>query len=187
MVRKIVNFGTPVLRAKCRRVETVDEEIRTLATDMIDTMRDAQGIGLAAPQVAVDIQLAVVDVSHDPSCVSYLRIDGKDQSLNDWMPLIFLNPEIEPTAPKVSDIEGCLSFPDIRAEILRPESVRAKLQTLDGQSIVVETDGMLARAIQHETDHLNGILFIDRMSSVAKIRLRTAIRSIKAETLSHKR
>ncbi|MEM0896045.1 MAG: peptide deformylase [Verrucomicrobiota bacterium] len=187
MVREIVLFGHKALRAKCTRVNDVDDGIRELADDMIETMREAHGVGLAAPQVAVTIQLAVVDVSHDPDCISYLRVDGTDTALEDLMPLVFTNPEIEPAAKKVASVEGCLSFPDLQGDVPRPEAIVAKLTLLDGKTITVETDGLLARAILHETDHLNGILFIDRMSTVSKARLKNSIKQLQAESIRAKR
>ena len=176
MVRPIVIYGDPVLRAKCKPVEEVTPEIRELAQDMIETMIDAQGVGLAAPQVGIPLQLAVIDVSHDPECISYLRVNGQDAQMTDIMPLIFTNPKLEMSNPRVSEQEGCLSFPDIRAMIKRPESVKATVTTLEGETLVIETDGLFSRAIQHETDHLHGKLFIDRMPAAAKVSLKGKIR-----------
>lgn len=182
MILDIVMFGDPVLRAKCAHVEQATDETRELADDMMDTMRDAQGVGLAAPQVGVPIQLAIVDVSHDPECITYLRIDGEDKTLDEAMPFVFINPEIEPGSDKETQSEGCLSFPDLRGDISRPESITAQLTRLDGTTIKVETDGLLARAIQHETDHLNGILFIDRMTSASKVGLRNRLKRMQKES-----
>ncbi|MDE0571396.1 MAG: peptide deformylase, partial [Verrucomicrobiales bacterium] len=95
MIREIVIFGDPVLRKKCDLVKNFSEDINSLVDDMLETMVSAEGIGLAAPQIGVPMQLAVVDVSHDPECISYLRVDGKDVDLLDMMPLIFVNPELE--------------------------------------------------------------------------------------------
>ena len=174
-------YGDPVLRAKCRPVTEITDEIRVLIQDMLETMVDEHGVGLAAPQVGVPIQLAVIDVSHDPECVTYLRINGKDTTFAECMPLIFMNPKLVYGEEKESDSEGCLSFPDIRAEINRPEQVTATVETPEGQTLVIETDGLLSRAIQHETDHLNGILFIDRMKAASKVALRGKIRRIQKE------
>lgn len=181
MVRPIVIYGDPVLRAKCARVEEVTDEIRTLASDMIETMVEAQGVGLAAPQVGIPLQLAVIDVSHDPECVTYLRVNGSDTDLASIMPLIFINPVLELIDPKASEQEGCLSFPDIRAMITRPEQVKATVTTLDGDQLVIETDGLFSRAIQHETDHLNGRLFIDRMPAASKASLKGKIKRMMAD------
>lgn len=175
MVREIVLYGDPVLREKCRPVTTVTPEIEALAEDMIETMRAAEGVGLAAPQVGEPLQLAVIDVTGSEKPMTYLRVDGKDTPLEELMPLKFINPKLSFGKEKSIMNEGCLSFPDIRAEIRRPEDVIAKLTLLDGRTITVETDGLLARAIQHETDHLNGILFIDRASPGAKVSLKRKI------------
>jgi peptide deformylase len=177
MVRDIVIFGDPVLRQKCASVTEVTDEIRTLVEDMIETMQAAEGIGLAAPQVGVPLQLAVVDVSEATTPMTYLRVDGQEASLADYSPLVFTNPELEfPSKPKGSINEGCLSFPELRAPVQRPEEVRAKLTLLDGRQILLETDGLFGRAIQHETDHLNGILFIDRTTAAAKLSLKKKIK-----------
>lgn len=181
MIRPIVFYPDPVLRQVGDPVGEITDEIRTLADDMIETMYDAHGVGLAAQQVGVALQIAVVDVSHDPECISYLRVDGEEASLEDLCPLVFVNPELEFTGNKESDTEGCLSFPDIRGEILRPAEVKATLGLLDGRTIVVETDGLFARAIQHETDHLFGKLFIDRMTSARKMSLRRQLKEMQQQ------
>jgi peptide deformylase len=148
---------------------------------MLETMQAAQGIGLAAPQVGVARRLAVVDVSHDPDCITFLRVDGEAAKLEDWMPLVFVNPEVELREPRETEPEGCLSIRDVRAEVKRPTGIRARLQLLDGRSIELETDGLLARALQHEIDHLNGVLFIDRISPAAKVRLKRTLKRLAAE------
>lgn len=148
---------------------------------MLETMVSAEGIGLAAPQIGVPMQLAVVDVSHDPECISYLRVDGKDVDLLDMMPLIFVNPELEFDGEKDVMDEGCLSFPEIRGEVTRPYEVKAKVQLINGNTVTIETDGLLSRAIQHETDHLNGVLFIDRMSAAIKITLRGKVKKMQRD------
>lgn len=181
MIREIVLYGDPVLRRKGARVETVTPEIRTLAEDMIETMRDAHGVGLAAQQVGEAIQLAVVDVSHDPECISYLRVNGEETDLDSISPLVFVNPEIEEGRVKETDTEGCLSFPDLRGDITRPAEIKARVETLDGEVLEIETDGLFARAIQHETDHLFGKLFIDRMSRARKLSLKRTLREMQQE------
>ena len=181
MTREIVIFGDPVLRKKCAVVDEVSDDIRELVQDMLETMREADGIGLAAPQVGVAIQLAVVDVSHDPECFSYLRVDGRDSGLEELMPLIFMNPKLEYGGEPDVMPEGCLSFPDIRGDVTRPYGVKATMDLLDGRSVVIETDGLLSRVIQHETDHLNGVLFIERMSTATKFSLRGRIRRMQSD------
>ena len=180
MILDIVQLGHPVLRERCQPVEKVDDDLRRLADDMIETMYDAPGVGLAAPQVGMASRLEVVDVSHDPECVSFLRVDGKDAELADLMPLVFINPDLEFGEEKESDSEGCLSIHDVRAEVKRPAVIKAKLPQLDGSVIELETDGLLSRAIQHETDHLNGVLFIDRISPAAKVRLKRKLKRLAA-------
>lgn len=181
MVRKVVLYPTAVLRAKCRPIINVTEQHRTLATDMLETMREHRGVGLAAPQVAVDEQIAVIDVSHNPACVSYFKINGQDADMVKHMPIIFLNPKVEPGKNKATDEEGCLSFPDLRGQIRRSEEIKVTYQTLDGETVTIETDGLLARAFQHEIDHLNGILFIDRMSAAGKIGLKRKLQRLMEE------
>ncbi len=178
MILEIVQFGEPVLRKKCVPVTTVNIQLERLVADMIDTMRDAEGIGLAAPQIGEDIRLAMVDVAHDPECVSFFKVDGEDANLSDHMPLTFINPELELSGPKESESEGCLSIQEVRAKVKRPTIVKAHLPQLDGSVKVIESDGLLARAIQHEVDHLNGILFTDRISSTIKSRLKRKLKEL---------
>lgn len=178
MLLPIVQYGDPVLRQQCRPVENTGAETQELVTNMIETMVDANGVGLAAPQIGVDLQLAVVDVSHDPECVSYLKVNGEDAEIEDIMPLIFINPTLEFGQEKEIDYEGCLSIEGIRSEVRRPADVKATLPQVDGTILVVETDGLLSRAIQHETDHLNGILFVDRLSAVGKVSVKNRLKRL---------
>lgn len=181
MVRPIVRYPTPVLRAKCRPITQVTAAHHELAADMLETMRAANGVGLAAPQVAVDEQLAVIDVSHNPQCVSYLRIDGQEADVAAAMPIVFLNPQLDPGKDKISDEEGCLSFPDLRAQIRRSKTIKVSYQTLEGKTVTLETDGLLARAFQHEIDHLNGVLFIDRVSATGKLGVMRRLKRLQEE------
>ena len=178
MILEITQFGNPVLRKKCRAIEQVDDALLEFAQNMIETMVDAEGVGLAAPQVNEDIRMAVVDVSHDPECVSFLKVNCEDAKMEDVMPLVFINPKLELDGPKESESEGCLSIHDIRANVRRPTMVKATLPQLDGSVIELETDGLLARAIQHEVDHLNGILFVDRISAAAKVSIKRKLRRL---------
>lgn len=181
MILEISQYGNPVLRKKCKKVEVVNDELKQLVSNMLETMVDAHGVGLAAPQVGIDIQLAVIDVSHDPECISYLRVDGKETALDEIMPLIFINPVLIFGREKERLEEGCLSIQDIRAHVNRPIDVKAQLELLDGRVLEIETDGLLARAIQHETDHLNGILFVDRLSPAAKVSMKRRLLKIAGE------
>lgn len=181
MILEITQYGHPVLRQKCRPVGHVDDEIRKLATDMLETMVDANGVGLAAPQIGRDIRLAVIDVSHDPECVSYLKVNGVDANLKSIMPLVFINPELDLGKDCEFETEGCLSIHDIRAEVRRPADVRATLPQLDGSVLIIETDGLLARALQHEIDHLNGILFTDRLNAASKVSIKNRLKRLLAD------
>jgi peptide deformylase len=178
MIREIVLYGDPVLRVKCPPLTTVTPEILALAEDMVETMEAAEGVGLAAPQIGETLRLAVVDVSGAEHPCTFFKVDGKDEDLVDYMPLKFTNPELNIGKAKAVMNEGCLSFPDVRTEIRRGDSVKATLTLLDGRTILLETDGLLSRAIQHETDHLNGILFIDRATPAAKLSLKKKIRKM---------
>lgn len=181
MVLEITQYGNPILRQRCRPVTEVDDNLRKLADNMLETMADANGVGLAAPQIDRDIRLAVVDVSHDPECISFLKVNGQDADLASIMPLVFINPELEFGKQKESELEGCLSIHNIRAEVRRPAAIKAKLPQLDGSVLEIETDGLLARAIQHETDHLNGVLFIDRLPAVTKLSLKNRLKQLARE------
>ncbi len=178
MIREIVQYGHPVLRQRCRTITEVDDEVIELVADMLDTMVEANGVGLAAPQVGVDLRLAVIDVSHDPECVTFLKVNGEDADLMSIMPLVFINPELAFGQAKEFGMEGCLSIRGIRAEVRRPESVKATLPQLDGSVLEVETDGLLARALQHEIDHLNGVLFVDRLPPVAKVSMKNRLKRL---------
>ncbi len=181
MLLEIVQIGDPVLRQKCRPVSEIDSDcIDALVANMQETMIAAEGIGLAAPQVGVPIQLAIIDVAHDPECVSFLKVNGEDAKLEDIMPLVFINPEIELLDPRLSETEGCLSIKDLNAKVTRPSVIKAKLPQIDGSVIELETDGLLARALQHEIDHLNGVLFIDRLSAAQKLTVRRKLKRLTA-------
>ena len=176
MIREIVYLGDPVLRKQCDRVGELTDELRSLALDMVETMIDAEGVGLAAPQVGIPIQLAVVDVRYPEQERELFKVDGEDAKYEEWMPLIFINPKLDLSEEKELGQEGCLSIPDVRAHVNRPAAVKATLHLIDGRQVEVEADGLLARAIQHETDHLNGILFIDRLSAAAKLKVKRDIK-----------
>jgi peptide deformylase len=178
MIREIVQYGHPVLRQRCRPVTAVDEALFQLVEDMFETMVEAHGVGLAAPQVGEDIRLAVVDVSHDPECVSMLTVNGVEAPLESIMPLVFINPELTYGQEKEFGVEGCLSIRGIRAEVRRPMTVKARLPQLDGSVLEIESDGLLARVLQHEIDHLNGVLFVDRLSAVGKVSMRNRLKRL---------
>ena len=142
-LRNIRKFGDDILRKKCREVDNIDKRLVTLIEDMKETMYEAEGVGLAAPQVGILKRLFVVDIG-----------DG---------PLVFINPEIIETSGTQTDEEGCLSLPGELKEVMRPNYVRARALNEKGEEFEIEGEELLARAILHEYDHLNGTLFIDRV------------------------
>jgi peptide deformylase len=178
----IVKYGHPVLRQKGKRIERVTPEIRKLADDMLETMYAAQGLGLAAQQVGQALQLTVIDVREAKDRPSWLELDGHPADVNTFMPLVLINPELKPGGEPATGGEGCLSFPEIFAEITRPESVDVKALNEKGKPVEFRCGGLLARVVQHETDHLNGILFIDRMSRKTKEELRPELEELQAKT-----
>jgi peptide deformylase len=182
MMLPIVKYGDPVLRVKGKRIGKVDDEIRRLASDMIETMHAANGVGLAAQQVGRALQITVIDVSPAEDRPSTLKLNGEEVDPAAPMPLVLLNPEIKIGDEKVLGVEGCLSFPEITADIERAHAVSATAQTLDGETISIEATGLLARALQHEVDHLNGVLFIDRMNSAAKASWSSKLKRLQKET-----
>ena len=178
----ILQYGDPILRAKGKRIEKIDQRIRELAQNMIETMHDANGVGLAAPQIRESLQVTVLDVSQVEDRPSTMKVNGKDFDPQSAMPLVLINPQIDLGGETEMGTEGCLSFPEITGEIERAKSITVRAQNLDGQPIELETTGFLARAIQHEVDHLNGILFIDRMSSATKTSLSSKLKRLQKET-----
>ena len=175
-------YGDPILRAKGKRIEKLDDRIRELAQNMIETMHAANGVGLAAQQIGEPLQLTVLDVSQVEDRPSTMKLNGKEVDPKTAMPLILLNPQLTLSRETSIGPEGCLSFPEITGEIERSDSVTARGETLEGESIEVEATGLLARALQHEVDHLNGILFIDRMSSAAKASWASRLKRMQKET-----
>tara|TARA_B100001059_G_scaffold142627_1_gene142573 strand:+ start:53 stop:577 length:525 start_codon:yes stop_codon:yes gene_type:complete len=153
-IRKILTEPDPFLRQKSKIVEEVNDEIRSLMDDMVDTMYDAPGIGLAAIQIGIPKRVIVIDLSKD------------DQKKN---PLYFVNPEIIIKSKNdASYEEGCLSVPNQFAEISRPDTCKVKHLDYDGNEKILEAEGLLSTCIQHEMDHLEGILFIDYLSKLKK-------------------
>jgi peptide deformylase len=182
MKRPIVKYGDPVLRTKGKRIAKVDQHIRALAADMLETMHAANGVGLAAQQVGEPLQLTVLDISEVEDRPSTLKLNGQEVDPVTAMPLVLVNPEITLEGERIFGTEGCLSFPEINAEIERALSTVVRAETLEGEHVELEASGLLARALQHEVDHLNGVLFIDRMSSVAKASLGSRLKRLQKET-----
>jgi peptide deformylase len=182
VILQILEYGDPILRSKGKPIENIDDRIRELAANMIETMHAANGVGLAAQQIGEALQLTVLDISLVEDRPSTLKLDGKDVDPKAAMPLVLINPEIELRGANEVGVEGCLSFPEITGDIERAKSVIVRAQTLEGGTIEIEASGFLARAIQHEGDHLNGILFIDRMNSAAKAVLSSRLKRLQKET-----
>ena len=167
MILDVVKYGDPILTKRSEEVSEFDDKLRKLIDNMFETMYGAPGVGLAAAQVGVLKRLFVMDCS-----------SGKDKKKK----LVLINPVIETEEGEQIGEEGCLSFPDITAEIDRSTSVAVEAETLDGDRVEIEASGLLARALQHEVDHLNGILFIDRMNSAAKVSHSSRLKRLQKET-----
>ena len=157
-VLKVRRYGDPVLRRKATAVETVTPEVRRLVDDMIDTMYDEVGIGLAAPQVGISLRLLVVGDE-----------EGRGAQA-------LVNPAITAQGGTVTAEEGCLSLPGIFAQVTRSEWVTLEAQDLDGRPIAITARGLRARVFQHEIDHLDGVLFIDRLEPMVRDRIKRRIK-----------
>jgi peptide deformylase len=183
MILPVVKYGHPALRQKGARIERLTPEITQLIADMFETMKASNGVGLAAQQVGRALQLTVIDVREvAKDRPSTLELDGQPADVAKIMPLVLINPEVTPVGEAVAGGEGCLSFPEIFAEITRPESVDVKALDEQGKPVEFRAGGLLARAVQHETDHLNGILFIDRMERKTKEEFRDELDMLQAAT-----
>jgi peptide deformylase len=182
MILEIVKFGTPVLRAKGEKIGSVTPTIKKLIADMFETMYAHKGVGLAAQQVGLALQVTVIDVRGITDRPSSLELNGEPADVAAFMPLVLINPEITPVGEPVAGPEGCLSFPEIFAEITRPGVVDVKALDAEGNPIQFRCGGLLARAVQHETDHLRGILFIDRMSRAEKDKIQAELDDLQAVT-----
>ncbi|MCF3639175.1 peptide deformylase [Rhizobium sp. TRM95111] len=153
-IKPLIILPDPLLRQSSAPIETVDADVRRLADDMLETMYDAPGIGLAAIQIGVPRRLLVLDVSKD----------GEEKS-----PLVFINPTVVASSEERSVYEeGCLSIPDYYAEVERPAAITVDYVDRDGRRLTIEADGLLATCLQHEIDHLNGVLFIDYISKLKR-------------------
>ena len=159
---EILEFPDPRLRTVAKPVETVDDALRKLIDDMIETMYEASGIGLAASQVNVHKRVLVIDVS-----------ETRDQ------PQVFINPEITPLTEDLAPYEeGCLSVPGFDEKVERPSRVRIRALDRNGEPFEIETDGLLATCIQHEIDHLNGKLFVDYVSRLKRDRIKKKLQKV---------
>lgn len=182
MVLEIVKYGHPALRQPGARVEQADGSIHQFAADLLETMHDAAGVGLAAQQVGRALQVFVIDVRGIKDRPSTLERDGQAADPNGAMPMVLINPEVTPVGPPATGPEGCLSFPELYGDITRPESVDVKALNEKGETVSFRCSGLLARAIQHELDHLKGILFIDRMTAARRREIQPELDALMAET-----
>ena len=182
MLLPIVQYGTPVLRQKGARIDGVTPTIKKLIGDMLETMYAHKGVGLAAQQIGLALQLTVLDVRGVTDRPSSLELRGTPVDVAGFMPLVLMNPQITAIGKPLAGPEGCLSFPEIFGEITRPEIVDVEALDKEGKAIQFRCGGLLARAIQHETDHLHGILFIDRMDKKTKEELRPQLEQLQAQT-----
>jgi len=179
----IVHYNSPVLREKGAVITTFDAALRKLSQDMIDTMHEAPGIGLAAQQIGQALQLCVVDLRNSDRDFTW-ELDGAKPPLDLFMPMVIINPEIK-VLPKTDDYvfeEGCLSFPGIHGDVIRPDAITVKFVDQHGIPHVMTADGLLSRCIQHEVDHLNGTLFIDRMEKKVRSKIDPEIKELALAT-----
>jgi peptide deformylase len=179
----IVHYNDPILRKKGEKISAFDPALGKLAHAMIETMHKAPGIGLAAQQIGKALQLCVVDLSQADIDFTW-ELDGKKLPLDLWMPMVIANPKITPIrgTDEVIAEEGCLSFPEIRGDVARPDAITVTYQDELGAPHTLKADGLLARCIQHEADHLNGVLFIDRMDKKARAAIDDAVKALAKET-----
>lgn len=168
---EITKLGHPVLRAKAEPITEIDEPLCRLAEDMLETMYAHEGCGLAGNQVGVARRIVVIDTREAKNRPSVLRIGGKSRPVHKHMPMVLVNPELEPGAGVENGSEACLSIPGVAGDVERAPMVRLTATDLDGNEVEFEAGGLLARALQHEVDHLDGILFIDRLDAEERQRV----------------
>lgn len=183
MSLRIVHYNESILRKKGEKVTTFDAALIRLANDMLDAMDEAGGIGLAAQQVGEARQLCVVDLRESEAEFTW-ELDGARPPLDLFMPMALVNPRITvvPGTPETLYEEGCLSFPQIRGEISRPDAIQVKFQDERGVPHVLICNGLFSRCIQHEVDHLNGVLFIERMEKKVLAAVKDAVSTLAKTT-----
>ena len=185
MTLRIIQYGESILHKKGTSVDAFDKKLSKLAEDMLLAMDKAEGIGLAAQQIGQAIRFCVVDVPEHPEYPMTCILDGRLLSPSLLMPMALANPEVFPLpSDQYYYEEGCLSFPEIRGEVARPERISVNYQDLEGNAHQLECNGLLARCIQHEVDHLNGVLFIDRMEKKTFAEIKKEVKELKQRTLA---
>jgi peptide deformylase len=167
----VVKIGHPALRSKAELIVKIDDTVKLLASDMIEAMYAHDGCGLAANQVGVTRRMIVIDTRGAKKRPSVLRIGGKSRPVHKHMPMVLVNPQVEMSGEHEAGSEACLSIPGVHGEVTRPAVVRVQAKDLDGNAVDFEAEGLLARALQHEVDHLDGILFIDRLDPAERRRV----------------
>jgi len=170
-LRKVIVKGDPLLRKKSREIKEITDHIRQLTDDMWETMYEASGVGLAAPQVGVLRRLAVIDVTEIPDDEDEEGEEGEEPKPEpEIVKYVLINPEIiEVSEEKVKTKEGCLSVPGFVGIVERPAGVKVRAMDLDGNYFIVEGEGMLAKALLHEIDHLEGVLYTDVAESIEEV------------------
>jgi peptide deformylase len=187
MVQQIVQYNEPVLRKKGEKITSFNDALAQLTDNMVETMHDAGGIGLAAQQIGQAVQLCVVDLRQAEVDYTW-KLDGKQPPKELIMPLALVNPSVTAERePTTESEEGCLSFPDIRGDVIRPDRIRVRYQDIQGHMHTLECTGLLSRCIQHEADHINGILFTDRMDKKTLTGLDPALKALKKLTREAKK
>ena len=185
MLLEIKIYGEDVLRQKGTRVEAFGEPLRQFYKGILETMHEGDGIGMAAQQVGEALQFCVIEVPQDLEKDPPIKCvyDGRPTPQDLLMPMALANPVVTPV-PQLTDFreEGCLSFPEIRGDVERPLEISVAFQDLNGNPHILECDGLLARCIQHEVDHLHGTLFIDRMKKKDYQKIQPEVRALKQET-----
>ena len=166
---KIITLPNPILKRKSKPIEKVNSEVKKIMDEMLKTMYREKGIGLAAPQVSINKRIIVMDVSPRPGLKRYQEEKNKEKQVVKQNPIQMANPEITwISEKKETDQEGCLSIPNFMGDVTRPSSCKVKYLDKNGESKELHAEGLLARCIQHEVDHINGILFIDHLSKIKK-------------------
>lgn len=179
MSSEVVFYGNKALRVKAEPVESIDDSIKSFVKELIKTMHANKGLGLAAEQVGRSEAMCVIEIPTDYDIEKGAEPNPISPGIGE--PLVLINPEIISSIGEQSGSEGCLSFPGIYATIKRSESVIVKYTSLDNEVVELQASGLLARAIQHELDHLNGVLLVDHMTQIQKISVAGRLRRLRKE------
>jgi peptide deformylase len=173
MPLRIIQYPHPTLRRRSKPLKRVDAELRSIVRSMFELMYEAKGVGLAANQVNLPYRLFVLNLTGDAA------LSDQEQ--------VFINPVLSRQKGTAEAEEGCLSLPGLYAEVMRPETVRINAYSLDGEELTIDAADMLARVVQHETDHLDGMLFIDRLSETQRMAVKDALAEFESEFDSQRR